>query len=191
MDLNTPTTTTTSRANWSLLLLLYNKSLTLQGYSHITFMTIESSMAELGSNGFDPSHLRMVPSSSGSGPNDKRDVTESPLLSFVTCVQGREEGRNIRSSSTKDQIAQRSVTSLVSVPCLSHPHHQRSTHQSPLKGAIVLRPLNLRVWHRSVDDARQVVLHLGYELLRLNTNIYRERLHCGWEGTWKEKKVAN
>lgn len=42
-------------------------------------------MAELGSNGFDPSHLRMVPSSSGSGPNDKRDVTESPLLSFITC----------------------------------------------------------------------------------------------------------
>lgn len=41
-------------------------------------------MAELGSNGFDPSHLRIVPSSSGSGPNDKRDVTESPLLSFVT-----------------------------------------------------------------------------------------------------------
>lgn len=54
-------------------------------------MTIESSMAELGSNGFDPSHRRMVPSSSGSGPNDKRDVTESPLLSFITCKGVREE----------------------------------------------------------------------------------------------------
>lgn len=72
-------------------------------------------MAELGSNGFDPSHLRMVPSSSGNGPNDKRDVTESPLLNFVTCAEkaGR-RGRNIRSSSTKDRIAQ-SATSLVSV----------------------------------------------------------------------------
>lgn len=56
-----------------------------QRYSHITFMTIESSMAELGNNGFAPSQRRMVPSSSGRGPNDKRDVTESPLLSFITC----------------------------------------------------------------------------------------------------------
>lgn len=58
---------------------------------------MESSMAELGSNGFDPSHLRIVPSSSGSGPNDKRDVTKSPLLSFITCSQGVESQKDVES----------------------------------------------------------------------------------------------
>lgn len=98
-------------------------------------MTIESSMAELGSNGFDPSHLRMVPSSSGSGPNDKRDVTESPLLSFVTCVQGREEG-------TSEAVRQRirlhrgvSLLSFLSRAC--HIHIIKGALTSPrLKGRL-------------------------------------------------------
>lgn len=116
----------------------------------MTFMIIESSMAELGSNGFDPSHRRMVPSSSGSGPNDKRDVTDSPLLSFITCER------------VQVDIGFQNHASLVPLSFIRSHMIKGHTHLAPLKGAIILRPLYLRVWHGAIDDARQVVLHLGY-----------------------------
>lgn len=91
-------------------------------------------MAELGSNGFDPSHLRMVPSSSGSGPNDKRDVTESPLLSFVTCVQGRKEGT---SEAVRQRIRLHKVSLLSFLSRACHIHIIKGALTSPrLKGRL-------------------------------------------------------
>lgn len=44
-------------------------------YLHMTLSVIESSSAELGRRGLDPSHFSMVPSSSGDGKNVNVDVT--------------------------------------------------------------------------------------------------------------------
>lgn len=51
-------------------------------YLHITLSTIESSKAEFGRRGFEPSHFNIVPSSSGEGRNTTDDVT---VLEFVDC----------------------------------------------------------------------------------------------------------
>lgn len=51
-------------------------------YLHIIFNTKESSNAEFGKRGFNPSHFSIVPSSSGKGSNFKTDVT---TLEFVVC----------------------------------------------------------------------------------------------------------
>lgn len=44
---------------------------------------MESSSAEFGSRGFEPSHFKIVPSSSGMGRNVKVDIA---MLPFVCCV---------------------------------------------------------------------------------------------------------
>lgn len=52
-------------------------------YLHIIFKTCESSSAEFGRRGFEPSHFKIVPSSSGIGWNIKTDVIILPFVEFV------------------------------------------------------------------------------------------------------------
>lgn len=51
----------------------------------MTFNLIESSSAEFGRRGFEPSHFNIVPSSSGNGRNINVDVIAVPLLVIVAC----------------------------------------------------------------------------------------------------------
>lgn len=49
-------------------------------YLHMTTSTSESSSAEFGRRGFEPSHFRMVPSSSGIGRNVNVDIAILPFI---------------------------------------------------------------------------------------------------------------
>lgn len=53
----------------------------------MTFNLMESSRAEFGRRGLEPSHLSIVPSSSGNGRNINVDVTAVPLVLNVACEQ--------------------------------------------------------------------------------------------------------
>lgn len=64
---------------------------------HMTVRTIESSSAEFGSRGFDPSHFNVVPSSSGIGRNVNVETTTLPFMWCVT--YSRIEKKKKRDSS--------------------------------------------------------------------------------------------
>lgn len=75
---------------------MYNKQRRINKYLHIIFKTKESSKPEFGKRGFDPSHFKIVPSSSGNGRNVKTDVTFEPLA-FVELVICEIEKKKITS----------------------------------------------------------------------------------------------
>lgn len=52
---------------------------------HMTIKTNESSRAEFGSRGFEPSHFKIVPSSSGIGRNVNVDMDTLPFICCVIC----------------------------------------------------------------------------------------------------------
>lgn len=51
----------------------------------MTFNLMESSSAEFGRRGLEPSHFNIVPSSSGNGRNINVEVTDVPLVLIVAC----------------------------------------------------------------------------------------------------------
>lgn len=68
---------------------------------HNTFITMESSFAELVRRGLDPSHLSTVSSSSGSGWNVSNDVT---LVEFEISVACREKQKNIKTCTIEKHM---------------------------------------------------------------------------------------
>lgn len=56
----------------------------------MTLSSIESSSAEFGRRGFEPSHLSMVPSSSGVGRKISVEVTTLPFVECDICMQHRQ-----------------------------------------------------------------------------------------------------
>lgn len=54
---------------------------------HMTINTNESSNAEFGSRGFEPSHFKMVPSSSGIGRKVSVDIDTLPFICCVICMK--------------------------------------------------------------------------------------------------------
>lgn len=53
----------------------------------MTFNFIESSSAEFGRRGFEPSHFNIVPSSSGKGRNINVEVIAVPLVVIEACIE--------------------------------------------------------------------------------------------------------
>lgn len=60
-------------------------------YLHMTINTNESSKAEFGSRGFEPSHFKIVPSSSGIGRKVSVDMNTLP---FMCCVIYMKQKKN-------------------------------------------------------------------------------------------------
>lgn len=52
----------------------------INSYLHMTVRTMESSSAEFGRRGLEPSHFNVVPSSSGSGRNVNVETTMLPFV---------------------------------------------------------------------------------------------------------------
>lgn len=66
----------------------------------MTLSNIESSMAESGKRGFEPSHFRSVPSSSGMGRKINVEVTTLPFVEFDICTTAR--NKNIKEKNSNE-----------------------------------------------------------------------------------------
>lgn len=72
---------------WSSCFILASRFIIQMWYLHITTSTNESSRAELGKRGFDPSHFKMVPSSSGIGRKARVEIATLPFICCCTYSQ--------------------------------------------------------------------------------------------------------